>query len=110
VHPADRGGDGGRCPRRRVRGPVAAGPVVDGTARQVQLVGTDAAAPAARPAVRLAGATRVAPGQPPADGRAMRRQLILDLGIAAAFAGAMVAEMALRSDNRTETTPLAIAV
>ena len=40
----------------------------------------------------------------------MRRQLILDLGIAAAFAGAMVAEMALRSDNRTETTPLAIAV
>ena len=40
----------------------------------------------------------------------MRRQLILDLGIAAAFAAAMVAEMALRTDNRTETTPLAIAV
>jgi len=44
----------------------------------------------------------------------MRRQsgrvLILDLGIAAAFAGAMVAEMAYRTDNRTETTPLAIVV
>ena len=40
----------------------------------------------------------------------MRRQLILDLGIAAAFAAAMVAEMAYRTDNRTETTPLAIAV
>ena len=39
----------------------------------------------------------------------MRRQLILDLGIAAALAGAMVAEMAYRTDDRTETTPLAIA-
>jgi signal transduction histidine kinase len=43
-------------------------------------------------------------------GRAMRRQLILDLGIAAAFAAAMVIEMAVRTDNRTETTPLGIAV
>jgi signal transduction histidine kinase len=40
----------------------------------------------------------------------MRRQLILDLGIAAVLAAAMVAEMAYRTDNRTETTPLAIAV
>jgi signal transduction histidine kinase len=40
----------------------------------------------------------------------MRRQLILDLGIAAALAAAMVAEMAYRTDDRTETTPLAIAV
>jgi signal transduction histidine kinase len=40
----------------------------------------------------------------------MRRQLVLDLGIAAGLAAAMVAEMAYRTDNRTETTPLAIAV
>ena len=42
----------------------------------------------------------------------MRRQprLILDLGIAAALAAAMVVEMAYRNDDRTETTPLAIAV
>jgi signal transduction histidine kinase len=40
----------------------------------------------------------------------MRRQLVLDLGIAAVLAAAMVAEMAYRTDNRTETTPLAIAV
>ena len=46
----------------------------------------------------------------------MRRQpgrghaLILDLGIAAALAGAMVVEMAYRNDDGTETTPLAIAV
>ena len=49
------------------------------------------------------GLRRVTPGRPPAYGRAMRRQLTLDLGIAAAFAGAMVAEMAYRTDNRTET-------
>jgi signal transduction histidine kinase len=47
----------------------------------------------------------------------MRRQagrgshaLLLDLGIAAVFAGAMVVEMVVRSDHRTDTTPLAIAV
>jgi signal transduction histidine kinase len=40
----------------------------------------------------------------------MRRQLVLDLGIAAVLAGAMVVEMTLRTDNRTETTPLAVAV
>ena len=40
----------------------------------------------------------------------MRRQLILDLGIAAAFAAAMVIEMVVRTDNRTEITPLGIAV
>jgi signal transduction histidine kinase len=40
----------------------------------------------------------------------MRRQLILDLGIAAAFAAAMVIEMAVRTDDRTETTPIGIAV
>jgi signal transduction histidine kinase len=39
----------------------------------------------------------------------MRRRLILDLGIAAALSGAMVAEMALRTDGRTDTTPLAVA-
>jgi signal transduction histidine kinase len=40
----------------------------------------------------------------------MRRQLFLDLGMAAVLAAAMVAETAYRTDNRTETTPLAIAV
>jgi signal transduction histidine kinase len=40
----------------------------------------------------------------------MRRQLILDLGIAAVLAAAMVLEMVLRTDDRTETTPLGIAV
>ncbi len=40
----------------------------------------------------------------------MRRQLILDLGIAAAFAAAMVVESVVRDDHRTETTPLSIAV
>jgi signal transduction histidine kinase len=40
----------------------------------------------------------------------MRRQQALDLGIAAALASAMVAEMAYRTDDRTETTPLAVAV
>ncbi len=39
-----------------------------------------------------------------------RRRLILDLGIAAVLAAAMVAEMVFRTDDRTETTPLAIAV
>jgi len=39
----------------------------------------------------------------------MRRQLIRDVGIAAVLAAAMVAEMAYRTDDRTETTPLAIA-
>ena len=39
----------------------------------------------------------------------MRRQAVLDAGIAAAFVAAMVAEMAYRTDNRTETTPLGIA-
>ena len=43
-------------------------------------------------------------------GLAMRRQLILDLGIAAAFAAAMVIEMVVRTDDRTEITPLGIAV
>ncbi len=40
----------------------------------------------------------------------MERRWILDLGIAAALAGAMVAEMAYRTDHRTETTSLGIAV
>ncbi len=39
----------------------------------------------------------------------MGRQRFLDLGIAAALAVAMVIEMAVRTDNRTETTPLGIA-
>ncbi len=39
----------------------------------------------------------------------MRRQLILDLGIAAVLVAAMVVEMVVRSDHRTEVTPLGIA-
>ena len=35
--------------------------------------------------------------------------LVLDLGVAAVLAGAMVTEMALRTDHRTDTTPLAVA-
>jgi signal transduction histidine kinase len=40
----------------------------------------------------------------------MGRQRILDLGIAAVLAAAMVIEMVVRDDNRTETTPLGIAI
>jgi len=43
-------------------------------------------------------------------GRGSQTRLILDLGIAAVLAAVMVAEMAYRTDNRTETTPLAIVV
>jgi signal transduction histidine kinase len=39
----------------------------------------------------------------------MRRQLILDLGIAAVLVAAMVLESVVRSDNRTEMTPLGLA-
>jgi signal transduction histidine kinase len=40
----------------------------------------------------------------------MRRQLIVDLGHAAVLAAAMVIEMAVRSDPRTEITPLGVTV
>jgi signal transduction histidine kinase len=52
----------------------------------------------------------VTPDRPPAYGRGMRRQLVVDLGIAAVLAAAMVVEMAVRTDRHTETTPLGIAV
>jgi signal transduction histidine kinase len=39
----------------------------------------------------------------------MRRQLVVDLGMAAVFAAAMVIEMAVRTDRHTETSPLAVA-
>ena len=92
-----------RRPRRRLRGPLAAGAVADGAARQVQLVGPDVAAPAARPArtpsagapaSRRSGRTVLPEGMPGRRSGGYRRRergshaLILDLGIAAVLAGA----------------------
>ena len=65
LHPADRRGDRGRRPGRRVRRPLAAGAGADGPAGQVELVVADVAAPGPRPGrpprARRAGAERRTP-------------------------------------------------
>ncbi len=110
LHPADRHRHRVRRPHRRLRGEVAAGAVPDGSARQVQLVGADAAAPPARPdrAVRAVTSPSTAAYRPRV--RLHPRTVGFDLFLVLALAATMLVELWQSEKPDTLITPLSVGV